>query len=113
MMLGWAIIVTNQEQKMASWVVGLWGTGWLEDLVKQGVAKDLTTNNGYPNLYSVPAKILIPILLNGIPQSDGGLVIGEDYVISGNKIWDLEMKPDLLNQCSLDVDLLVEAWDQS
>jgi len=112
-MLGWEIVVTNKDQKIASWMVGISGTDWLEDLVKQGVAKDLTTNNGYPNIFSLPAKVLIPILLNGIPQSDGGFVIGENYVISGNKVWDLDIKSVLVDQCSPDIDLLIEAWDQS
>jgi hypothetical protein len=40
-------------------------------------------------------------------------VIGEDYAISGNKVWDLNINPELLNQCQPEDELIIEAWDQS
>lgn len=112
-MLGWEIVVTNKEQKIASWMTGMSGTDWMSDLIKEGKAKDLGSNGGYPDTFLVPAKVLVPILTNGIPQVGGTLVIGEDYAISGNKVWKLDIQIDQLNQCLPEDDLVIEAWDQS
>ena len=112
-MLGWEIIVSNKEQKIASWMVGFGGTDWLRDLAKAGLVNDVAVNSGYPHVFSAPAKVLIPILTNGIPQTGGGLVIGENYASSGNKIWDLVINTEHLSQCLPDDELTVEAWDQS
>jgi hypothetical protein len=112
-MLGWEMIITNGDKKIASWMVGFDGTDWLRDLAKEGLAKDVAVNSGYPHVFSAPAKVLIPILKNGIPQTGGGLVIGEDYALLGNKIWDLVINTEHLNQCLPDDELTIEAWDQS
>ena len=112
-MLGWEIIITNKEQKIASWMVGVSGTDWLRNLAEEGVAKDVAVNHVYPHVFSMKANDLVPILKNGIPQEDGGLVIGEDYVVSGNKVWDFNINPELLNQSQPEDELIIEAWDQS
>jgi hypothetical protein len=112
-MLGWEMVITNGDKKIASWMAGFAGTNWLRDLSQEGLAKDVAVNSGYPHVFSAQAKVLIPILKNGIPQTGGGLVIGEDYVLSGNKIWDLVINLDNMNQCLPDDELKIEAWDQS
>lgn len=112
-MLGWEIIVKNQDVTLASWMASAWGTSWLRDLVKEGKAQDLATNSGYPHVFSMKAKDLIPILVTGIPQTDAGLVIGEDYAISGDKVWNLKINQSSINQCKPEDELLIEAWDQS
>lgn len=111
-MLGWEIIVTNQKQTLATWMATAWGTDWLRDLVKEGKAKDVAINSGYPHVFSMMAKDLIPILITGIPQINTGLVIGDDYAISGDKVWGLNLNQDLLKKCQPDDELMIEAWDQ-
>ena len=112
-MLGWEIIVKNQEVTLASWRASAWGTDWLENLVKEGKAQNLATNSGYPQIFSMKAKDLLPILIAGIPQTDAGLVIGEDYAISGTKVWNFKINQIAMNQCKSEDELLIEAWDQS
>jgi len=112
-MLGWEIFVKSRDQTIASWMMGSSGTSWLRELVKEGKATDVAINCGYPHVFSMKARDLIPILINGIPQSGGGLVIGENYVIDGNRIWDLNINAELLANCSPDDELVIDAWDQS
>lgn len=112
-MLGWEIIISNGDKRVASWMVGSGGTTWLRDLAKGGKVKDVAVNCGYPHVFSAPAKLLVPILTNGIPQEGGSLIIGDDYVISGNGVWDLEINTEYLNKCQPEDELVIEAWDQS
>jgi hypothetical protein len=112
-MLGWEIIITNGDKKIASWMVGVGGTDWLRDLAKVGTVKDVAINCGYPHVFSAPAKVLIPILINGIPQKGGGRVVGQDYATSGNTIWDLQIDTEQMNQCQPEDVLTIDAWDQS
>lgn len=112
-MLGWEIFIKNQDQTIASWMVGSSGTDWLRNLAKEGKAVDVAVNCGYPHVFSMKARDLIPILINGIPQSGGGLVIGENYVINGNRIWDFAIDAELLSKCDPDDELVIDAWDQS
>jgi hypothetical protein len=112
-MLGWQIIVTNKDQKIASWRTSISGADWIDDLVKQGLAKKVDSASAYPTIFSVPTKVLNPILINGIPQTGSQFVIGDDYVIAGDKVLGLEIHFDKLNQCLPEDDLLIEAWDLS
>ena len=73
--------MTNKDQELApGW--GVWGNDWLKILVKDGLVKDVAPNCGYPHVYSSKAKVLIPIIGTGIPQSGSGLIIGGGYMIS-------------------------------
>ena len=112
-MLGWEIFVKRGDEKVASWMTGVWGTTWLRELVKEGKAKDLGVNSGYPHAFSVKASVLLPLISKEIPEAGDGLVIGDDYVAPSGKNWDIAFDKDKLLSCSPDEDLLIEAWDQS
>jgi len=79
-MLGWEIFITRKEPglnepsakpPLASWKTGLNGNAWIKNLVKQGLAKDLGSNGGYPHLYSAKAKEILPIISQGAPAIKG------------------------------------------
>ena len=99
-MLGWQIIVRKEsaENSLASWTSGLGGTDWLDKLVKEGRAKDLG-GNGYPNNYSANASEILPLLTTESINSIGGA--------------NTRLKTDQISNCSMDVTLIIEAWDQS
>lgn len=83
-MLGWDIFVTGIDTKgkkvtIASWSASIFGCSWLEDLVKEGVAKGLG-GNGYPNRYELPLSVLLDKIIPTPPDGDSPLVIGDDYV---------------------------------
>ena len=83
-MLGWDIFVTGvdtagKKVTIASWSASLFGCLWLEDLVKQGVAKDLG-GNGYPNRYQLPLSVLLEKIIPVPPDGDTPLVIRDDYL---------------------------------
>lgn len=122
-MLGWEFFIRRQAGTataprktnaplLASWMAGLGGTEWLDDLVSAGIAVHLD-GNGYPTRYSIPAGALVEVLGHGLPKHDGPLVIGDDYVVPGG--WAGNAKIDLASLQSLAPNelLLVEAWDQS
>jgi hypothetical protein len=101
-MLGWEFFVRRQGDEsrhdgpsgatLARWRAGIGGTRWLDDLVTKGVAADLV-GNGYPNRYTVPAGAVVTVLGTGLPNHDGPLVIGDDYVLPG--AWTGDAKIDL------------------
>lgn len=99
-MLGWQIIVRKEsaENSLASWTSGLGGTDWLDKLVKDNKAKDLG-GNGYPNNYSVKASEILPLLTTESINSGGGA--------------NVRLKIDQIINCSVDENLIIEAWDQS
>lgn len=122
-MLGWEFFITRQirngadaqkanEPLLASWLAGVGGTKWLDDLVSAGVAIHLD-GNGYPTRYSIPVGALIEVLSDGVPRHKGPLVVGDDYVLPGG--WTGNARIDLVSLKSLASNelLLVEAWDQS
>ena len=99
-MLGWQIIVRKEssENSLASWTSGLGGTDWLYKLVKEDRAKDLG-GNGYPNNYLAKASEILPLLTAESINSIGGA--------------NLRLKIDQITNCSIDENLIIEAWDQS
>jgi hypothetical protein len=116
-MLGWYVLVLRGEAVMpddlvARWETSVFGLKWLEELVKDGRAKDLG-GNGYPCRYSATVSILLPIITSGLPANDSPLVIGDDYALperwSGNIVWNREV----VLACQPDEMLTIEAWDQS
>jgi len=115
-MLGWEAFVFRQpvggeRVLLASWRTSVFGLRWLDDLVAAGKAFDLG-GNGYPNLYTVAAEVLLPILGKGLPENDSPLVIGEDYVLPAQWSGSITWRGDTAN-CAHGDQLLIEAWDQS
>jgi hypothetical protein len=115
-MLGWEAFVFRQPVDgervlLASWRTSVFGLKWLDDLASAGKAFDLG-GNGYPNIYSVAADVLLPILGKGLPENDSPVVIGEDYMLPARWSSSIKWHGDAMG-CARGEQLLVEAWDQS
>jgi hypothetical protein len=110
-MLGWWVVVDSRtpaerdasdDKKMAlvaSWEAPVFNIRFLDDLVKQGKAKQLKFN-GYPNRYTVTVDEFAPFVLNGPPALHGE---NTKVVIELEKIAAL----------SSDHLLTIDVWDQS
>ena len=113
-MLGWEIIISRKghEKAVASWLAGLGGTDWIEELVSKGLAKSIK-QGGYPDLYDVSAAVLLSTLAHGVPSHSGPLVIGDDYVHEPG--YTAEERIDIETLRTLDPNevLTVTVWDQS
>ena len=122
-MAGWHISVYRQQnggespapfkeptgERIAVWQSGLWGLGWINELVKRGDAIDLG-GNGYPSRYTATAEKLIPVITSGPPEArerwaaDAGDVLTEKWD-GATAIGGVKCRPDEW--------LLIEAWDES
>ncbi len=121
-MLGWSISIyrhinnpilnKTEAVLIAQWETSVYGICWIDDLVKEGKAKDLG-RFGYPSRYSITAGVLLPIIKSGLPSHDSPLVIGDDYIMPEG--WNSELQIDLqkLSDCPSDEILFIHAWDQS
>ncbi len=126
-MLGWRVIVTQlapeeyeaatdidrRTKMLASWEVGLGGTDWLDELIKEGKASLLSDNGGYPCRYTAKACDVLPLLMAGPPPHAGPPVFGDDYVLPGNWSGRVTIHHDRLAACPLDQVLTIDAWDLS
>lgn len=115
-MLGWDIFVTGVDTKgkkvtIASWNASLFGCLWLDDLVKQGVAKCLG-GNGYPNRYTLPLSVLLEKIIPAPPDGDTPLVIGDHYVRE-SKTSSFKFHDHVILDFDTNTTVEVEAWDQS
>ncbi len=113
-MLGWEFFITRgqNQQFVASWLAGVGGTRWLDDLVSKGSAKSLG-GNGYPDKYEICGEVLSSVLANGVPEHDGALVIGDDYVQMPGHKTDVKIDMGVIRSLPPDEILTIEAWDQS
>jgi hypothetical protein len=114
-MLGWDIYATcldanKKKINIASWSTGLGGCRWLDDLVKQGLAKDLG-GNGYPNTYELTLDTLLDRIIPSPPSDDAPLVISDDVSDDNNKSFKVNL--DLIMDLDSKTVVTVEAWDQS
>ena len=110
-MLGWWVVVdprtpderdASDDKKtplVASWEAPVFNMRFLNDLVKQGKAKQLKFN-GYPNRYTVTVDEFAPFVLNGPPALHGD---NAKVTIHQDKIAALPA----------DHVLTVDVWDQS
>jgi hypothetical protein len=110
MSLGWEITVYRQSSGgaspatanspygalLATWVVGVRGLDWLDELVKESEAIYLG-GNGYPFLYTAPAEYVLPKIIE---------------VSAGARRLSGPPAP-LVAQCRPDEWLIIEAMDQS
>lgn len=113
-MLGWEVFVTRQgsDVSVANWKTSVFGLKWLDQLVEEHRAVALG-GNGYPNRYSVAARVLLPIITQTLPINASPLVIGEDYVMPAGWSGVAEFHAKNVAACQPDEQLLVEVWDQS
>jgi hypothetical protein len=112
--LGWEVFVTRQgsDASVANWKTSVFGLTWLDQLVEENRAVDLG-GNGYPNRYSVAARVLLPIITGTLPANASPLVVGEDYVMPAGWSGVAELNAHNVAACHPDEQLLVEVWDQS
>ena len=115
-MLGWQVFVLKESdadgKSMISWSTGFDGLSWLDELVKQGLAQDLG-GSGYPNKYSGKASIILPKIVPSLPNYEGKLVIGDDYVLEGGENWAININQPKIDACKPDEQLIIEVWDKS
>ena len=124
-MLGWKICIhrhvpepyslttrLTNETVIATWVVGLGGLDWLNELVKGGKAEDFCCGV-YPDVYLVKAKNLLPKLSSVPPRKKGPLVIGDDHILPGGWIGEVKIDQAKRAECLPEEQLVIEAWDQS
>ena len=125
-MLGWHISVYRQTNdglgpataesatgaRLAVWQTGLGGLDWIEDLVKAGNAIDLG-GNGYPVRYTALAKSLIPQISEDPPGARMTWACGKDDILTDKWEGKTVIDRGVIQACSPDEWLLVEAWDES
>jgi hypothetical protein len=125
-MLGWHISIYRQTdggggpatavsptgKRLAVWQTGLGGLDWIDELVKNGKAISLG-GNGYPYLYTVTAKQLIPLVIDKPPGAPDVWACGPSDIIAegweGKTVIDRAAAAD----CRPDEWLLVVACDES
>jgi hypothetical protein len=130
-MVGWAVILSAQtpEERDAdrkdkskvlfTWETGVWGLEWLQQLVRGGSVKEHSLKGGYPNRYTAPAQVLLPLFQNGPPLSAGPDVLAydeskrKDVIVRGDQNWNVIMHPERIAACPSEQLLTVEVWDQS
>ena len=124
-MLGWLINVWRQVDPpdtsartrrgfIAGWEAGIFGTAWLDTLVKEGRAVSLG-GTGYPCRYTVTAAVLASTISSGPPRHTGPtpLIMSEDRALPAGGFADFEFDQAALAECTPDEELIVDAWDLS
>jgi hypothetical protein len=124
-MLGWHIVIfrtnakthlvydaSTDETRLASWSTGMNGLAWLDHLAKANKISDLG-GNGYPYRYSAKASEILPTISSALSSCNKPITIGNNYAISARDISTLKVDELKISACSLDDQLLIEAWDQS
>lgn len=114
-MAGWGFTIVRQtpeeyserparETVLASWMVGVGGIRWIEELVDRGEAECVKIG-GYPNLYTAPARTIAAALASGEPPSDTTVRMFMPREVSIDRAE--------LDACPPDQALTVAVWDQS
>lgn len=117
-MIGWQIYIFQEklqltrESFLATWMTGPNGLDWPDALVKEGKAVMLG-ENGYPSLYTAPAKIILPIISHGPPSHNSPMVFGDDYFLPVGWTGEICIHDKNITQCDREGQLMIEAWDQS
>src|SRR5207244_2282651 len=126
MPLGWHISVYRQQNdgsvpasfgaahgtRLAVWQTGLGGLDWLDGLVKQQKAIDLS-GNGYPNEYTAMAADIVPRLRGDPPEAKAVWTFGGHDIITPEWLGKTTKDPKTMNACRPDEWLLIQAWDES
>lgn len=97
---------------LATWFSSDSGVNWIENLVDENKAVNIKSG-GYPSVYRALAKHVLPLIASGPPPHEGGLVIGDDYVMPPG--WNGESKFDQsqIEKCGPEDELEIVVWDQS
>lgn len=89
---------------VASWEASVFNMRFLDHLVKEGRAEQLSFN-GYPNRYTVPAGDFVPFIIDGPPVEDWGSNKGFNTNVN--------IRRDKLLALPAEHVLTVDVWDQS
>lgn len=125
-MLGWHISVYRQVEngsspatdrsshgvRLAVWQTGLYGLGWLDELVRDGKAVDLG-GDGYPLRYTATAESIIPHIIDGPPEARQIWALDTESIVIGAWEGRTVVDRDAVLACPPDEWLLIEAWDES
>lgn len=122
-MLGWLVILkspprvdggeqSDAEPVLATWEVGLGGIEWLNRLVTQGKAQQVTFG-GYPNRYTAAAKDVLPLLADGPPAYDRLPAGAHGSAALPGWVGKIQFFAERLAACDPAQALVIEAWDQS
>lgn len=114
-MAGWSVTIVRQpvedyprnvdrEKVLANWFVGSDGVRWLDELVSRGGAKRVK-DGGYPNLYTAPAGVIVPLFDADMPPYGG-----RSGMFSPRQV---NVKRAELDACPADEMLTIAVWDQS
>jgi hypothetical protein len=126
-MLGWSITIKAVEtpfvleaptrdpaELLGQWDLGLWGREWIDELVEAGKAKrDLTREMPFGHCrYMMPAKVLIPMFLDNMPEILDQTLAKKDRPFGG---WlaNVTIDRQKIAECPPDREILMEAWDLS
>lgn len=102
-MLGWQILITNQQDVvLASWKAGHGGLEWIDSLVEKGDAERISTD-GFPTSYQLKAKRVLPFLRIG-HQPD----LPEKSQQQSNEV---TFNHSAIATCDEEEALVFEAWD--
>lgn len=123
-MIGWWIVIAAQTPEerdaatdrraaiLADWEISPFGIGWIEQLVDQGKAEQLSFG-GYPNRYTAKARDVLTLIADGPPAHDGPAVFGDDYVMSSDWSGNVVLHRDKIAACWSEQVLTIEVWDLS
>lgn len=115
-MSGWWVVVDPRtpaerdasEDRMgplvASWEASVMNMRFLGRLVNEGRAEQHSFH-GYPNRFTVPAGVLVPLIIDGPPVEEWGQNTGQNYNVTLHR--------DKLLALPADHVLTVDVWDQT
>lgn len=123
-MLGWMVIIEQNEKRLANWEVGVFGNDWIEALINNNQAKVVKLNGGYPNTYEIfSADTILTFLKNQQPilptnqtdipifsEDDNGSLLPK---VGGYWVDRVSFDIDAINNCDEKASLTVELWDLS
>jgi hypothetical protein len=110
-----AIEGSPEGARLAVWQTSLCGRDWIKDLVKAGKAIKIADNNGYPLLYTAPAKYLVPTIISaeGPPRANPVWLCGAGDILTDKWAGGTVVDRAIALSCRPDEWLIVEAWDES
>lgn len=99
--------------RLAVWQTGMGGTDWLNELTQSHQAAQLATNSGYPVVYMVQARVLLPRILDGPPDARKRWLSETHDILLPNWEGQTAIDQGEASKVLPDEWLVVEAWDES
>ncbi len=98
--------------RLAIWQTGVGGLDWIEELVKQNKAIQLSAA-GYPTSFTATAEQVIPHLIGEIPEARPVWGFDPDDILLPGWEGKTTKDPAVMEACRPNEWLLIEAWDES